>query len=85
MASSVSVRWFKVDDTSWPVPVELEHRLRYDTGRRDLEAASVVAAYSALVDPAISQKQAIESLLRARKAAAFAAVVVLEGGVDDRS
>lgn len=62
------------DGTTWPVPADTEWHLRYGVlaSYREfrLHAASIVAAYAHLVDPDITEKDAIESLKRARRAVA---------------
>lgn len=67
-----------VDDNTWPVRVgDIEWLLRYGnrplTRSEQLIAASTLNAYSCLADPAISQKDAIAKLKRARRAAVRAA------------
>ena len=60
-----------VENTTWPINVgPTEHNLRYGTPvrERNLHAASVVAAYSHLTDPEVSEDAAIAALRRARKA-----------------
>lgn len=74
-----NVRYVVVDDTAWPVPVSTdeidspEWVQRYATPERivmqRMRVASIVAAYSHLIDPNITQADAIESLKRARRAA----------------
>jgi hypothetical protein len=69
------IRYVTVDHTIWPVDVETEDEdsaqwvLRY-SGRQlsRMALASVLSAYAALCDPAISQRDAIEKLKRARRA-----------------
>lgn len=59
-----------VEGTVWPINVgETEWNLRYAPERAcRLHAASIAHAYSFLVDPEITQKDAIAALKRARKA-----------------
>jgi hypothetical protein len=66
----VSVRWESIEGTTWPADVgELEWLLRYaPEAVRPKTAASVVAAYGYLTDPAITQTVAIAALKRARAA-----------------
>lgn len=67
-------RYGHADGTTWPVPADAEWQLRYgtdpDTRETRLHSASIVAAYSFLVDPDRTQKDAIESLKLARRAVA---------------
>mgnify|MGYP001408441223 CR=1 FL=1 len=60
-------RYGRVDGTTWPIPGDTEWHLRYGP-HPNMHAASIAAAYAFLVDPSRSQKDAIESLKRARKA-----------------
>jgi hypothetical protein len=68
MAGSIHYR--EVENTVWPVNVRgIEWELRYGAkGNHKLVAASVVAAYAALIDPTLSEKDAIAKLRRARRA-----------------
>ena len=75
----MSVKWAQIEDTTWPVDIETDDeaadqwRLRYNNGQVSrevmLSAASVMSAYGALVDPSITQTEAIAKLKRARAAA----------------
>lgn len=60
----------RADGTTWPIPGETEWQLRYGPSLRTtrLHAASIVQAYAVLVDPTISQAEAIRCLKRARQA-----------------
>lgn len=74
-----NVRYVVVDDTTWPVPLSTdeidgpEWVQRYATPERivkqRMRVASIVAAYSHLIDPNITQADAITSLKHARRAA----------------
>lgn len=63
----------KADGTVWPVSDGAEWIQRYGTSdareAQRLGVASIIAAYSALTDPFISQREAIEKLRRARQVA----------------
>lgn len=68
----------RVDGTTWPTDVSVEWELRYAPGAANLlYVASIVSAYSYLTDPALTQKEAVTALKRARRAAAHAASVAL--------
>lgn len=68
--------------TFWPVDVErdasasIEWLMRYASSDMVLnarfQAASLISAYTALVDPTITQAEAIDKLKRARRCAAEA-------------
>ena len=67
------VQYGIADGTTWPKPCRysewnLRHSNQPPTNR--LHIASVLAAYAFLVDPERTQKDAIESLKRARRAVA---------------
>jgi hypothetical protein len=72
----MSVEYVGVDCTLWPVDHETDDedatqwRLRYGNPTRTdyLGAAAVMAAYAHLLDPNITQTDAINALKRARKA-----------------
>ena len=77
--SPSNVRFIDVENTSWPVPVcsdyidgpEWVQRYASDeraTGQR-MRVASIIAAYTHLLDPNITQADAIAMLKLARKAA----------------
>lgn len=65
--------WGYVDGTTWPVPVGAEWLLRYGTPEQivgwRMSLASIVSAYSALVDPTCSHADAVARLRRARAVA----------------
>lgn len=73
------MRWAKVDDTTWPIDDDdndesvqwiMRYGTDYERKRVSLAAASVMAAYAALIDPTIPQTDAVAKLKRARRAAA---------------
>lgn len=70
----MSLKYFTIDGTVWPVNVgDLEHQLRYPDGtlivwNGRLRAASVIAAYSHMTDPSLTEEQAHKLLIRARRA-----------------
>lgn len=77
--STSNVRFVVVDDTTWPVPFSSDDVdgpgwvQRYGTPERVVEqrmtVASIVTSYSYLIDPSLSQTDAIAALKRARRAA----------------
>ena len=74
-----NVRYVVVDDTTWPVPYHddeidgPEWVQRYAPPERvvkqRMRVASIISAYRALLDPSITQAEAIEKLKLARRAA----------------
>ena len=75
-----NVMFIAVDDTQWPIPMwwceevdgpEWVQRHAADVDRvveQRMRVASLIAAYSSLLDPNLSQTDAIAQLKRARKA-----------------
>ena len=70
----MSARYGTSDGTVWPVPWSddpdvngPEWLMRYGPNK-DVFVASIVAAYKHLVDPSLSQAEAVQSLRRARRA-----------------
>jgi hypothetical protein len=74
MAETGEVRHVVVDETTWPVPDEVEWVLRYGTPERReavrYGVASIVSAYWSLLDPNRTQADAVAMLKRARRAVA---------------
>lgn len=70
---SAEVRYVVIDETTWPIPDGIEWVLRYgEPAAREAQrygVASIVAAYSSLLDPVYSQADAVAMLKRARRAA----------------
>jgi hypothetical protein len=73
------IHYHRIDDTTWPVDWSSDQEdsaewvLRYGTTERReaqrMSVASILSAYSHLVDPTLSSKGAQSALRRARKAA----------------
>lgn len=73
MADTDTVRYARVEDTTWPVPLGAGWVQRYGTPdaivEQRLTVASIIQAYSHLLDPALSMRDATAALRRARRAA----------------
>ena len=77
--STSNVRFVVINNTTWPVPFSSDDVdgpgwvQRYGTPERVVEqrmtVASVISAYTHLLDPNITQTDAIAALKRARRAA----------------